>query len=44
MENETSCVHHIVEWQGCGYIIKNNKSLNERTGGHPKTKPKFKLL
>ncbi len=33
MENETPFVHHIVEWQGCGCIVENDKSLNEKTQG-----------
>jgi hypothetical protein len=28
MENETPFISHIVEWQGCGYTIKDNESLN----------------
>ncbi len=43
-ENKTPLVYHVVEQQGCGYTIKDNKSLNERTKGHPKTKPKFRLM
>jgi len=31
MEKKTPLVHHIIEWQGCSYIIKDNESLNERT-------------
>jgi hypothetical protein len=31
MENEMSLVHHIVEQGGCGYIIKDDKGLNENT-------------
>jgi hypothetical protein len=44
MENETPFVHHIIEWQGCGCIVKDDKSLNEKTQGHPKMKPKPKLM
>ncbi len=44
MENEAAFVHHVIERQGCGYIIKDDKSLNEKTRGHPKTKPKSKLV
>jgi hypothetical protein len=32
MENEMPLVCHIIERQGCGYIIKDDKSINERTG------------
>jgi hypothetical protein len=31
MENEMPLVCHVVEWQGYGYIIENDESLNERT-------------
>ncbi len=44
MENKTPFIRHIVEWQGCSYTIKDNESLNERTLGHPKMKPKSKLM
>jgi hypothetical protein len=44
MENETPLVYHVVEWQGCGYTIKDNKNLNEWTRGHPKTKPQSRLM
>jgi hypothetical protein len=44
MENETPHVHHVIEWQGCDYTIKDDKSLNEKTQWHPKTKPKSKLV
>jgi hypothetical protein len=44
MENETSFIHLLIKCQGCSYIIENNESLNERTQGHPKTKPKSKLM
>jgi hypothetical protein len=44
MENEMSLIHHIVERQGSDYTIEDNKSLNERTQGHPKMKPKSKLM
>jgi hypothetical protein len=44
MENETPFVRHIIEQQGCDYIIEVYISLNERTRGHPKTKPKSKLM
>ncbi len=44
MENEMPFEHHVVEWQGCSYPIKDNESLNKKTEGHLKTKPKSKLL
>jgi hypothetical protein len=44
MENETTFVHHIIERQGCGYIMEDDESLNERTQGHPKRKPKSRLM
>jgi hypothetical protein len=44
MKNEMSLVHNIVERQGCDYTIENNESLNEKTQGHLKTKPKSKLM
>jgi hypothetical protein len=44
MENETLLVCHIVEWQGCNYTIKDYESLNERTQGNPKMKPKSRLM
>jgi hypothetical protein len=44
MENKTPFVCHVIKRQGCGYTIKENKSLNERTQGHPKTKPKSRLM
>jgi hypothetical protein len=31
MENETPLVRHAVEQHGCGYTIKDDESLNERT-------------
>jgi len=37
-------VCHVIERQGCGYTIKDDESLNERTQGHPKTKPMSKLM
>jgi hypothetical protein len=37
-------VCHIIERQGCGYIIKDDKNINERTWWHPKMKPKFKFM
>jgi hypothetical protein len=44
LENEMPLVHHIVKQQGCDYTIKDDESLNERTQGHPKMKPKSKLM
>jgi hypothetical protein len=44
MENEKSLVHHVVKQYGCGYIIKNDESLNEKTQGHPMKKFKPKLI
>jgi len=44
MENKMSLVHHVVEWWGCIYKIKNNIGINERTRGHPIMKPMFKLM
>ncbi len=44
MENKTPFVHHIVEWQGCGYKVEDDKSLNEKTQGYPKMKPKSWLM
>ncbi len=44
MENKTPFVHHIVEWQGCGYTVKDDKNLNEKTQRHPKMKPKSRLM
>jgi hypothetical protein len=44
MENKMSFVHHTVERWGCGYIIKDDKCLNERTQGHPMLKPMSKLM
>ncbi len=29
---------------GRGYTIKDDENLNEKTQGHPKTKPKFRLM
>jgi hypothetical protein len=31
MENKMPFVHHTIEQWGCGYTIKDNKGLNERT-------------
>ncbi len=39
-----SFVHHDVEQWGCGYTIKDDKNLNERTQGHPMFKPMSKLM
>jgi hypothetical protein len=44
MENKMPLVLHVIEWQGCGYTIENNKSLNERIWRHSKMKPKSKLM
>jgi hypothetical protein len=44
MKNGTPLVHHVIKWQGCGYIIKDNESLNERTLRHPKMKSKSELM
>jgi hypothetical protein len=44
MEHKTSFVHNVVEWQECGYIIKNDESLNERTWEYTKIKPKSMLM
>ncbi len=44
MENKTPLIYHVIEQHGCVYTIKDNKSLNERTRGHPKTKPKSRLM
>jgi hypothetical protein len=44
MEDKTPFVHHVVKQHGCSYTIKENESLNERTQGHLKTKPKFRLM
>jgi hypothetical protein len=44
MENEMPLVHHVVEWWGCGCMIKDNKGLNERTRGHPMMKLMSKLM
>jgi hypothetical protein len=42
-KQNVACVSH-GKMVGMQYIIKNNKSLNEWTQGHPKTKPKSKLM
>jgi hypothetical protein len=44
MENKTPFVFYVIKWQGCNYIIKDNKSLNEKTQGHPNMKRKSKLM
>jgi hypothetical protein len=44
MENEMPLVHHVVEWWGCGYIIEDDKGLNEKTHGHQMLKPMSKLM
>jgi hypothetical protein len=44
MENETPLVRHVIKWQGCDYTIEDNKSLNEKTRKHLKTKPKSRLM
>jgi hypothetical protein len=44
MENEMPLVYHAIKQQGCNCIIENDKSLNENTQGHPKMKPKYKLM
>jgi hypothetical protein len=31
MENKMPFVHHIIEWQGCGYIVEDDKSLNKKS-------------
>jgi hypothetical protein len=43
MKNETLLVRHIIERQGCGYTMKDDKSVNERIRQHLKTKPKSRL-
>jgi hypothetical protein len=44
MEKEMPFVHHVVKWWGCDCIIEHDKSLNERTQGHPMMKPMSKLM
>ncbi len=44
MENEMTFVHHVIEQQGCGYTMEDNERLNDRTQGHPKMKPKSRLI
>jgi hypothetical protein len=44
MENEMPFVHHVVEWWGYNYIIKNDKGLNEGIQGHPLLKPMSKHI
>jgi hypothetical protein len=44
MENETPFVCHIIKQQGCDCTIEDDESLNERTQGHPKMKPKSRLM
>jgi hypothetical protein len=44
MENEMPLVHHVIEWWGCGFTIKDDKGLNERTQGLLKLKPMSKLM
>jgi hypothetical protein len=44
MEYEMPLVHHTAKWWGCGYPIKDNKGLNERTQKHSMLKPMFKLM
>jgi hypothetical protein len=44
MKNEMPLLHHAIKWWGCGYTIEDNKSLNERTKGHPMLKPMSKLI
>ncbi len=44
MENKMPLICHIVEQHGCGCTIEDDESLNERTQGHSKMKPKSKLM
>jgi hypothetical protein len=44
MENKMPLIHHVVEQQECGCIIKDDENLNERTQRHPMMKPISKLM
>jgi hypothetical protein len=44
MENKMSFIHHVIKWWGYYYIIKDDKSLNERTQKHLMMKPMSKLI
>jgi len=44
MENKMPLIHHVVEQQECGCIIKDDEDLNERTQRHPMMKPMSKLM
>jgi hypothetical protein len=44
MKNKMPLVHHSIKQQGCDCIIKDDKSVNGRTWGHPMSKPKLKLM
>jgi len=44
VENEMPFIHHVVKQHGCDCTIKDNKSLNGRTQGHPMLKSKPRLM
>jgi hypothetical protein len=44
MENKMPLVHHVIKWWGCGYIIEDDKGVNERTRRQLMMKPMFKLM
>jgi hypothetical protein len=44
MENKMPLIHHVVQQQECGCIIKDDEDLNEKIQRHPMMKPMSKLM
>jgi hypothetical protein len=44
VENKMPLIHHVVKQYECDCTIKDDKSLNGRTQGHPMLKSKPRLM